>query len=72
MDLLAERELQVFELIGSGISTSEVAVMLHIAVSTVESYLTRIKKKMNLGDAGELLRAAIRWSAAKGAYCQCP
>ena len=66
MDLLSEREPQVFELIGSGISTSAVAAMLHIGVSTVESYRTRIKEKMNLRDAGELLQAAIRWGVAKG------
>ncbi len=72
LDLLAERELQVFELIGSGISTSAVAAMLHIAVSTVESYRARIKEKMNLRDAGELLQAAIRWNVAKGNCCQMP
>jgi DNA-binding NarL/FixJ family response regulator len=68
VELLSERELQVFELIGSGISTSAVAATLHIGVSTVESYRTRIKEKMNLGDARQVLRAAIRWSAAKGVY----
>jgi DNA-binding NarL/FixJ family response regulator len=71
-DLLSERELQVFEPIGSGISTSAVAAMLHIAVSTVESYRARIKEKMNLRDAGELLQAAIRWNVANGNYRQLP
>ncbi len=72
MDLLSERELQVFEPIGSGISTSAVAAMLHIAVSTVESYRARIKEKMNLRDAEELLQAAIRWNVARGNCCQLP
>jgi DNA-binding NarL/FixJ family response regulator len=69
-DLLSERELQVFELIGSGASTSAIAAMLHIDVSTVETYRTRIKDKMNLSDARKLLQAAIRWTVAKGACCQ--
>jgi len=69
-DLLSERELQVFELIGSGASTSGIAAMLCIDVSTVETYRARIKEKMNLGDAGKLLQAAIRWTVAKGACCQ--
>ena len=69
LDLLSERELQVFELIGSGISTTAVAATLRIGVSTVETYRTRIKGKMNLRGAEELLQTAIRWSAAKGAWC---
>jgi len=71
-DLLSERELQVFELIGSGASTSGIAAMLRIDVSTVETYRTRIKEKMDLRDAGKLLQAAIRWTVAKGACCQLP
>jgi DNA-binding NarL/FixJ family response regulator len=71
-DLLSERELQIFELIGSGASTSGIAAMLHIDVSTVETYRTRVKKKLNLRDAGELLQAAIRWSVARGTCSQIP
>jgi len=71
-DLLSEREMQVFELIGSGISTPAIAARLHIDVSTVESYRARIKEKMNLRDAKELLQTAIRWSVAKGDCCQVP
>jgi DNA-binding NarL/FixJ family response regulator len=70
-NLLSQRESQVFELIGSGIlSTSALAAMLHVDVSTLETCRTRIQEKMNLGDARELLRAAIRWSVAEGACCQ--
>jgi DNA-binding NarL/FixJ family response regulator len=72
VDLLSERELQVFELIGSGASTSAIAAMLHIDASTVETYRARIKEKMDLRNAGELLQAAIRWSVAKGDCCQLP
>ncbi|MGO8674300.1 MAG: response regulator [Limisphaerales bacterium] len=71
-NVLSERELQVFELIGSGAPTTGIAAMLHIDVSTVETYRTRIKEKMNLKDAGELLQAAIRWNVAKGHCCELP
>jgi DNA-binding NarL/FixJ family response regulator len=61
-DLLSERELQVFELIGTGASTSQIAAALHLGVSTVESHRTHIRKKMHCGSAVELLQAAIRWN----------
>jgi DNA-binding NarL/FixJ family response regulator len=71
-NVLSEREMQVFELIGSGVATSGIAAMLHIGVSTVETHRTRIREKMNLKDAGELLQAAIRWNVAKGHCCELP
>jgi DNA-binding NarL/FixJ family response regulator len=70
--LLSERELQIFELIGSGASTPEIVASLHIGVSTVETYRSRIKEKMNLKDAGALLQAAIRWTVSKGTCCWLP
>jgi DNA-binding NarL/FixJ family response regulator len=71
-NVLSERELQVFELIGSGARTSGIAAILHIGVSTVETHRTRIREKMNLKDAGELLQAAIRWNVATGYCCPLP
>jgi DNA-binding NarL/FixJ family response regulator len=65
MDNLSERELQVFELIGLGHSTTQISEALHIDVSTVETYRARIKEKLNLKDGSELLQTAIRWSLAK-------
>lgn len=59
---LTDREMQVFELIGTGRSTRQIASALHIDVSTVETYRARIKEKMNLKDGPELLRYAIRWA----------
>jgi DNA-binding NarL/FixJ family response regulator len=66
MGLLSEREMQVFESIGSGASTSGIASMLHIGLSTVGAYRTRIKEKLDLSDARKLLQAAIRWTVTKG------
>lgn len=61
-DSLSDRELQVFELTGQGFSTREVAERLHIDVKTVETYRVRIKDKLNLQGASELLQLAIRWN----------
>ena len=59
---LADREFQVFELTGRGLNTHEIARRLHIAVKTVETYRARIKEKLKLQDASELLQLAIAWS----------
>ena len=62
-DLLTDREVQVFEMIGTGQSTRQIAAALHIDMSTVETYRSRIKYKLKLKSAAELLQHAIRWSA---------
>jgi len=59
---LTDREIQVFELIGAGQGTRQIATTLHINASTVETYRARIKEKLNLKNAIELLQCAIRWS----------
>ena len=58
---LADRELQVFELTGQGFNTRQIADKLHVDVKTVETYRARIKEKLNLKDASELLQLAICW-----------
>jgi DNA-binding NarL/FixJ family response regulator len=62
VDLLSDREMQVFELIGLGQNVRQIAVALHIDASTVETYRARIKDKLNLKSATELLQHAICWS----------
>jgi DNA-binding NarL/FixJ family response regulator len=64
-ECLSERELQVFELIGAGTGTPRIAGMLQIDLSTVETYRGRIKQKLDLKDADDLLKAAIRWHVAR-------
>ena len=61
VDLLTDRELQVFELMGGGQNTRQIAAMLHIDTSTVETYRARIKEKLNLKSTSELLQYAIRF-----------
>jgi DNA-binding NarL/FixJ family response regulator len=62
VESLTDREIQVFELIGAGQSTHQIAAALHINASTVETYRSRIKEKLNLKNALELLQYAIRWA----------
>jgi DNA-binding NarL/FixJ family response regulator len=61
-DLLTDRELQVFELTGNGLSTREISEHLHIDVKTVETYRIRIKEKLGIRASSELLQLAIRWN----------
>jgi len=59
-ELLSTRELEVFRLIGRGLSTQEVALRLGVGRKTIETYRSRIKDKLNLASGVELLRMAIR------------
>jgi DNA-binding NarL/FixJ family response regulator len=58
---LTDRELQVFELIGAGLPTREIARRLSISAKTVESHREHIKDKLKLGSSTELLKHAIQW-----------
>jgi DNA-binding NarL/FixJ family response regulator len=58
---LSNRELEVFEMLGRGFETRRVAEELHISMKTVQAYCARIKEKLQLNSATELLREAILW-----------
>jgi len=58
---LADRELQVFELIGKGHSTRQIGDLLGLDIKTIETYRARIKDKLDIRDAPELLQRAIAW-----------
>jgi len=62
---LSDRELEVFELLGQGQGTRQIAETLRVSVKTVQAYCARMKEKMNLNSATELLREAIRWNETK-------
>jgi DNA-binding NarL/FixJ family response regulator len=61
-DRLSNRELEVFELIGRGLGTGEIAGKLHLSVKTIETHRANIKKKLHIDSSGELTRRAIQWS----------
>lgn len=62
MHLLADRELQVFELTGQGLNTRQISQRLCIGTKTVETYRARIREKLNLKEPTELLKRAIAWT----------
>ena len=66
LESLSDRELEVFRLIGEGLSTAKVASQLHRSVHTVESHREKIKQKLNLKTASELNRAAVQWMLENG------
>lgn len=59
---LTDRELEVFELIGRGLSTAAIADRLQVSVKTVETYRSNIKTKLDLKDAADLIRFAATWA----------
>jgi len=60
-DVLADREFEVFRLIGQGARTSEIAERLHLSVKTVETYRDRIRQKLDLADGTRLAHFATQW-----------
>ena len=58
---LSDRELEIFELLGQGTDTRQIADHLRVSIKTVQAYCERMKKKLNLRNATELLCEAIRW-----------
>ena len=59
---LSDRELEVFQLIGQGYETRQIAKTLNVNIKTVQTYCTRIKDKLKFSTGAELLREAIRWN----------
>lgn len=60
-ELLSDREMEVFQLIGQGFGTRQIADQLHVSVKTVETYRANIKEKLNLKNATELMKHAVHW-----------
>jgi len=65
MELLSDRELEVFTLLGKGDGTRDIAQKLHLSVKTIESHRAHIKEKLNLKNATELVHNAVQWVASE-------
>ena len=61
LEKLTDRELQVFQMVGEGMGRREIARQLNLDVNTVETYRARIREKLYLADARELLQFAIKY-----------
>jgi len=64
---LSDREFEVFQLIGQGKGTREIAGHLHLSVKTVEVHRAHIKEKLDIKGATDLVRFAVRWADVQAA-----
>ena len=62
---LSDRELQIFQLIGEGLSTVQIAEKLEVSPKTVESHRKTIKQKLNVHSSAQLSRRAFQWTMEK-------
>lgn len=62
---LSDREFEVFQMIGRGKGTRDIAELLHLSVKTVEVHRANLKKKLELRTAHDLVHYAIRWMEAE-------
>ncbi len=61
LERLSDRELEVFEMIGRGMSTKQIAAKLELSRKTVETYREHIKTKLSLRNGSELTQHAVQW-----------
>ena len=62
IDALSDRELEVFEMIGHGQTTRQIAKKLHLSPKTIETHREHIKTKLHLENNNELVRQAVQWA----------
>jgi len=60
-ELLSDRELEVFRLIGTGMTSGAIANQLHLSPHTIDTHRENIKKKLGVKTAAELNRRAVQW-----------
>ena len=61
VESLSDREMEVFRRLGEGQSTRKIATALNLNMKTIQAYCARIKDKLGLANASELMREAVRW-----------
>lgn len=62
---LTNRELQVLRLIGQGLSTVGIADELHLSPKTIETHRAKIKRKLGVNSAADLVRQAVQWELSQ-------
>lgn len=60
-ELLSDRELEVFRLIGNGLSTKKIASELSLSIKTIDTHKEHIKHKLLLTDSAEVVQRAVTW-----------
>jgi len=66
IDTLSDREMEVFQLIGNGFGTREIAGKLNLSIKTIDSYREHLKLKLRLDNGPDLVRHAIQWVRSEG------
>jgi DNA-binding NarL/FixJ family response regulator len=64
-EVLSDRELEVFRRLGEGQATRKIAAEMNLSMKTVQAYSARIKEKLGLANASELMREAVRWTTSQ-------
>jgi len=62
IDVLSDREFEVFRMIGDGLETREIAKRLTLSVKTIETYKSHLKTKLDLHSSTELIQRAVEWN----------
>jgi DNA-binding NarL/FixJ family response regulator len=68
VERMSDRELEVFQLIGQGLGTRQIAEKLHLSIKTIESYREHIKEKMYFKNGTELVQQAVQWVERRNSF----
>jgi DNA-binding NarL/FixJ family response regulator len=70
IEKLTDREFEIFQLIGQGKSTRDIAEQLHLSTKTIDVHRSHIKEKLELNDVTALIRHAVRWVETQGSSAE--
>ena len=62
---LSDREFEVFQLLGEGLTTQQIAQRLRLSPKTVETHRLHIREKLKLTNGAELVKHAVRWAGSQ-------
>lgn len=66
IDALSDREIEVFQLVGRGLNSREIAERINLGLTTVDTYRQRIREKLGIKNAAELYQRAVQWVTETG------
>jgi DNA-binding NarL/FixJ family response regulator len=66
LDSLSDREIEVFQLVGRGLNSREIAERINLGLTTVDTYRQRIREKLGIKNAAELYQRAVQWVTESG------
>jgi DNA-binding NarL/FixJ family response regulator len=61
MEILTDREFEIFQLLGKGAAAKEISGRLHVSAKTVAVHNANIRRKLNLENTSQLIRFAVQW-----------